>query len=273
LPASTLQDLGQDLYPWVSRHQRDIDEHFDGRPLRELAQHERDSLGQIDLFLLAFSNRSGSTLLSGILNQAGLPIPPRAEVFNSDSVIPVCIENSTPSFTDYFLAVTTGWAQGGRVGFKIGPRQMFWLARAGLLSHFRSLRIVNSRRRDRVAQAVSFHIAARTGRWHSDMEGTAPVGDVPYVAAEILERLQTIHIDQYLVSYFADVHGVSLVEVFYEDLVDAPDRELARVLDFIGITAADVAAVDLAALGIRRQGTDLNGDFAAQFRADFRHLA
>lgn len=264
-----LSGLDEELYPARSQHRQEIERYYDNAPLRPFTVAEKQFLGQIDLFLVAFSNRSGSTLLTEVLNQAGFGVPPKSEVFNSEVALHVCREYQSNSFSDYLFSTVEGWHREQLAGFKIGPRQLFWLAEVGFLSLFRSLRIINPCRRDVVAQAVSFYIAGQTGQWQSEMALQRPIAELEYSAQEILQCLRIIHSDQQLIEYFLNIHGVDFRRMYYEDLVTGPDAELAEIASFLGPRSPKLSAVKLGNVGIQRQATSKNTEFADRFRADF----
>lgn len=81
-------------------------------------------LAQVQICLVAFTNRCGSTYLTEIMHEAGFPVPPRVEVFNRDDMALVCREHDIRTITDYFLQIVEGWVHDGQVGFKIGARQL-----------------------------------------------------------------------------------------------------------------------------------------------------
>lgn len=265
-----IEALSQELYPHRSTHSEEIEGFFGERAYRPLDREERELLGGVDLFLVAFANRSGSTLLTEILHQAGLPVPPHTEVINSDTVLRICREYGMASFTDYFLRFAKGWHDGGRLGFKAGPHQMFWLSRIGLLDQFRSVRIVHSCRRDRLAQAVSLCIALQTGAWHSGMAGTAAAA-VNYDREEILRCLRTIGDTEALIEYFITLHAVPSRVVYYEDLLSDPDGELAGVTRFLGAPAPQ-ELVDMSAMNIQQQRGADNERLYTEFRREFPGL-
>lgn len=261
--------LDAQLYPTESEHQRDIEQHFGDALSRPLSDKETQLLASLDIFFVAFSNRSGSTLLSEMLFQCEVAVPPKAEVFNSDSVIPVCVEHGIPTFTDYFLQVVGGWHKAGLVGFKIGPRQLFWLTRSGLLRHFNSVKVINSLRRDRVLQAVSLYIARHTGQWQSHMDTRADADAIAYSATEIAGALRQITDDQLLIEYYAQLHGIACLKIVYEDLLADSDHELRRALDFLDVAVPANFSADLNAVTIERQWSAKNDELAQLFRQDF----
>ncbi|MBT4522022.1 MAG: hypothetical protein HOC23_18640 [Halieaceae bacterium] len=264
-----LPALEKGLYPSQSDHQKDIERYFGRSLLRELSPPELRRLGRLDIFFVAFSNRSGSTFLTEIMHQVGFSIPPRAEIFNSDWVIPSCKKNDIPSFTRYFLRIISGWNKNQQVGFKIGARQLFWLTRTGLLSHFRSVKVIHSKRQDRISQAISFYIATQTGQWHSNMEKKDDMGPIPYSRDDILRCLYTIHDGQQLVDYYTDIHNTPTISVDYEDTLADPGREISRLASFLGSPELADVSIDLEAVNIKQQRNEDNERLLNCFRQEF----
>lgn len=264
-----LSGLNPDLYPSHSHHQEEIADYFGQSLFRQLNTAEKERLAALDVFFIAFTNRCGSTLLAELLNQSGLGIPPRSETFNGDLVVATCEAHSIKSFTDYFLRVVDGWSNQHRVGFKIGPRQLFWLTRSGFLSQFKAVKIINCRRQDRVAQAVSYYLAEQTGRWHSQMGQGGNAERIPYSREGILGCLQTIHQSQQLINYYADIHNTPIISVDYEDILQQADRQIQRIAEFLGFAPCAVAPVNLDDVTIRQQRNAHNQSLVDQFRQEF----
>lgn len=269
--STVVRDLSQAVYPFNSTHQQAIEEFFGDATLRTLAPDEVQRLGQLDLFFVAFSNRSGSTLLTELMHQVGLPIPSRAEVFNAEEVLLAAENGEVRSFTDYFLGRVEGWSGNGQVGFKIGARQLFWLTRTGLLDHCNSIRLVNSRRADRLAQAVSLYIARQTGVWRSKRgEESASPPPVQYSREGLVQALHNISITEHLFEYYAQLHGVPCLDVEYESLLADPEEQLARVVEFLGFAAADLSRLDMDAVSISQQRGAENEQLRGQFERELR---
>ena len=265
----TLQSLPTALYPAMCEHQGEIEAYFGDACYRPLTAVEVKKLEALSLVVVAFTNRSGSTLLTSLLNQAGVGVPPRAEVFNSDSVTLVAKAHDIPSFTDYFLDVTLGWARDDVVAFKLGPRQLFWLTKVGLLSAMADVRLVNVVREDVIAQAVSLYLARVTGQWHSDMNAAVEASTIPYSHTGILDALQTISVDQYLIRYYSDLHGLHSRTVSYESLVQSPETTTRDVLHSLEIEVSPSNIIDVAAVAVRQQATDHNRQLVEKFRTEF----
>ena len=264
-----LPTLEPGLYPSQSEHQKEIEAYFGPSLFRELSPSETASLRDLDIFFVLFTNRCGSTLLTEIMHQVCFGIPPRVEVFNSDLLIASSKQYDVQSFTQYFLQAVLGWQENQQVGFKIGAQQLFWLTKTGLLSHFRNVRIINSKRRDTVSQAVSFYIAKQTGQWHSLMRKNSDIGKIRYSRNEILRCLHAIHDGQRLFTYYADMHSLPSLDVDYEDVLENPDREINRIAVFLDAPELAEVPVDLAAIDIKQQRNEDNVRLLALFKQDF----
>ncbi len=257
------------LYPSQSEHQKEIERYFGRSLLRELGPQEIKRFGKLDIFFVVFANRCGSTFLTEIMHQVGFGIPPRAEIFNADWVIPSCKKNDIPSFTNYFMRIISGWNKNQQVGYKISARQLFWLTKTGLLSHFRNVRIIKSKRRDTVSQAISFYIARQTGQWHSKMKRNHDIGPIPYCRDDILRCLHSIHNGQQLTNYYTDIHNLPSISVDYENTLANPDREMKRLAGFMDCPQLGEVPVDLEAVNIKQQRNEDNERLLKLFKQDF----
>ena len=122
--------------------------------------------------------------------------------------------------------------------------------------------LVHVRRRDGVAQAVSYVIAEQTGRWASTH---AAVAGASYDADAIARRLdEVVRDDQAWQAWFAS-RGVAPLEVWFEDLVIDPRAEVQRVLAHLGLDPG--AAPAAAAATLERQADERNQTWARRFRA------
>lgn len=269
-----IRDLRPALYPAPSPHQEEIEGYFGDSTLREYSAEEKARLGEIDLFFVAFTNRCGSTLLTELLHQTGLPIPARAELLNGDEVALASANRNIPTFSDYFLQLIDDWARNDQAGFKIGARQLFWLTRTGILSNLRSVRVINSVRRDKVAQAVSLCIARETKVWHTAMteksrSSTSDSESIEYSRDDLLHALHSLTMSQSLFDYYLNLHALPAIQVEYEQVLEQPRDQVERIITFLNYPGADPSLVDIERVGIRQQRSAVNDRLIAQFRREF----
>ncbi len=125
------------------------------------------------------------------------------------------------------------------------------------------LRFVHLRRRDVVAQAVSWAKALQTHFWHPG-EAVEPGGQDPHYDEELIARL-VARIEKYEVAWtlwFA-THSVVPCEVAYEELAADPPRTAHKVLDYLGLQVPPDRQL---VIGHRRQADRVNADWTARFK-------
>ncbi|WP_068299356.1 Stf0 family sulfotransferase [Pararhodobacter sp. CCB-MM2] len=95
-------------------------------------------------------------------------------------------------------------------------------------------------RKDKLDQAISYIRAEQTGLWHrradgSDLERLEPQRDDGYDPDAIRSQVaEFTAFDASWRSWFEE-QSVSPLEVSYEDLSSAPQKQLARILDTLGV--------------------------------------
>ena len=261
-----LQKLKIDQYPFDPHYALALRALFGNQFQRELTSEEITELGSVTFCPLLFGNRSGSNLLSDSLFRAGLGFPEHGEPLNVPSVERISKRHKLETFTDYFLFLTRRWRKHDVVGFKISIGQLFDLTRTGLLSHFASIKLLHSVRRDRVAQAVSHYIAKTSGNWSSKSEDTSQ-NAIPYSAEDILRYLRRGARLQADYELYQTIHGVAGMEIWYEDLIQQPQDQVSAVAAFLDCPA-DLKNLELKRAATRSQTTDLKKQFAARFRSE-----
>jgi len=130
------------------------------------------------------------------------------------------------------------------------------------------LRFVHLRRRDVVAQAVSWAKAQQTHFWHPD-EDIKPGGQDPHYDEELIGRLVAA-IEQFEADWarwFA-AHGIVPHRVVYEELAADPLRTVHEVLDYLGL---HVPLGRQLVIGHHRQADQVNADWTARFAARPHH--
>lgn len=130
-------------------------------------------------------------------------------------------------------------------------------------AHLGQLRFVHLRRRDVVAQAVSWAKALQTHYWHPG-EAVQPGGQDPHYDDELIGRLVAAidKFEAYWNQWFA-AHGIVPHQVVYEDLAADPLGTAHGLLDYLGL---QVPAGRRLVIEHRRQADDVNADWAARFR-------
>jgi len=116
---------------------------------------------------------------------------------------------------------------------------------------------IRIRRRDRLAQAVSWVRAVQTGAWiRSQHPRITPI----YSRALITARLADIEVAE--AGWDGFFRGRSVLELDYEGLREDPSLETRRVLDHLGVRAPEVLEIPL-----ERQADPLSDAWIGRYRA------
>jgi LPS sulfotransferase NodH len=119
------------------------------------------------------------------------------------------------------------------------------------------------RRRDVVAQAVSWARALQTQQWHATERAVRAPDfdfDVIHRCVARIPREEAAWMD-----WFSS-NGVGAAQVFYEEVLADPRSEVARVVRLLGLELPPDAEVE-PPRGFERQGDELNEEWANRYRA------
>ena len=204
----------------------------------------------VKTLLVAATHRSGSYLACDMLSSVGgLPFPEehfnfdlktaREELRLSESVpknkvlkaLMDCryetygiftVKAMWPAFSTLFSALEE--TQEGSNSFETTALQ--WL---------KSPLILFIRRRDKFRQAVSFEIAKQSGIWRKRGGEKTHKSDLLYSYPRILDCWDQIHGDEACWLYFFKAYDLAYHEIWYEDLVAEPIKEIKIALGHIGV--------------------------------------
>lgn len=217
-------------------------------------------------YVVASTPRTGSSLLCAGLwasRVAGQP----GEVFAPDFRAPWREHWGLPedvSLSRYLSCVHAGGrTPNGVFGTKIQWMHVAPLAReAGLADGadvfdalFGDVRFVNTVRRDRRAQALSWYRAISTGQWYrTAWQRTASTPETPSVEAIRFLEAEIDAQQHAWETYFGDARRAR-IEVVYEDLGEDYRGQVARVLAWLGLDVS--AAAGLSSPHLLRQADDV----------------
>lgn len=236
-----------------------------------------------DSYLICATPRSGSTLLCGLLESSGVAGRP-ASYFNRRGLHDYAEDwriarprdgRIDEAYVRAALAAgrTSNGVFGGRVMAETLPELIGDLAADSasavtdlelLSAHFGRLRFVHLRRRDVVAQAVSWAKALQTHYWHPG-EAVEPGGRDPHYDEELIGRLVAA-IEKFEADWalWFGANGIVPCRVVYEELAADPLRTAHTVLDCLGLHVPPGRRL---VIGHRRQADHVNADWVARFRA------
>jgi LPS sulfotransferase NodH len=206
-------------------------------------------------YLLASVPRAGSTHFSHVLWRTGCLGAP-LEYLNFDPAGPYgfAADSSDAQLRLWRSLLRRRCSPNGVFGLKAFPLQLQKLqsTNPGLLADVlatvlpreRPRRIVYLRRRDRVAQAVSYARASMSGIWRKEQEsaGAVPV----HYSQEALEAAERGIAFQESVwaKMFGDLR-IDPLTLWHEEVIDVPEAAAASVADYLGVAIDPEAGVDV----------------------------
>lgn len=188
------------------------------------------------LYILAFTNRSGSNLLADYLRQTG-KFRGFGEGLNWDGVQRSLERNPVASFPDYIAQLAGAPSQPGIWGIKASWDQIIMLQRANIPAMFSGVQIIHSVRQDLLGQAISHWIAHQTDQWTSVHKGrdVVPKFAIDHIEPILMDVVRSnSHID-----LISRTMGIPRHVVVYEWLQDEPAAEIRRLTQAVSIDLGD----------------------------------
>lgn len=207
------------------------------------------------LFILAFSNRSGSNLLADYLRQTGR-FRGFGESLNWDQVKRSHDDRPVAGFSDYILRLAGSHNEPRHWGVKASWDQIIMLQRARITSMFTGVKIIHSLRHDILGQAVSHWIAHQTNQWTSAHK--AKSDSVDFSLGSVEQIIMDIIRSNAYIQQVTEAFNMPRAIVTYENLQSDPTTEIRRL--------AAALSVDLGewipnAPKIAQQRNERNDDF------------
>lgn len=224
-------------------------------------------------YLLASVPRAGSTYFSHVLWQTGCLGAP-LEYLNFEVAGPYGFAaNSAELQHELWRSVLRRrCSPNGVFGLKAFPQQLDGLQRtnpalladviATMLPRERPKHVIYLRRRDRVAQTVSYARASLSGIWRKDQE--RPDLPRPEYSQEALEAAERgIEFQESIwARMFSDLR-IEPLELWHEDVLSDPSAAAQQVADYIGLTIEPTTPIAIPQ--IEKQNVADSGDWIARF--------
>lgn len=241
-------------------------------PGRRLFRWPHRPLPVAKSLLLLFTNRCGSNWLAELLYATGLT-GWTEEFFNDAYVFEACALGGITSFDAYIHFLPHVPLQ-SRPFFttKLSWDQLWFLTRCGVIPGIISTPVfVNVVRRDRAAQALSLHLALRTGQWKSYWNSGINAECDPFLVSDrdLLATMEALSISQMNFDRYFLEHGITPLVVVYEDLQQDPLGCLDRLLVATGLAESGRWKIDTSQIRVQRQMTPRSMERLADFRRRF----
>ena len=213
-------------------------------------------------YMLASVPRTGSTFLSHLLWSTGCLGAP-LEYLNFEPTGPygsVC-DAPAEQIELWHRILARRTSPNGIFGVKIFPLQMEVLGRANpkllaqamrfLLANGPQSKVVQLRRRDTAAHAISLARASLSGIWRAEQE-TGGTSEEPSYSEAIVQRAgRELEMQELAWQQMYRETGISPLVLWYEDVVEKPEAAIGQVADYLGVGLDPTARIDVPE--IRRQ--------------------
>ena len=214
-----------------------------------------------DVLFLLSTPRCGSTFLADLIRRADWCLP--HEYFQHFEYLPIlanrwgCIRAGVLDKNAYVTQLcamrtySNGW-----LGINLHGNHLATFAKFS--GDFPSLneQYIHLRRRDRIAQAVSYEIAAQTGKWSSHFQAG---NDATYSFEAIRKRIQIIEEQELKISSYLQSREASCATIYYEELIEDPEAVLGPIL------TTTLGSLALPKSDLSPQASQINLDWAQRF--------
>ncbi len=220
------------------------------------------ALDGVQVVFVCFSNRSGSNYLCEALGSTGV-LNVGEELLNWPVVLEAARVGGHDTLHATLNAMIAPAVRDGRFVIKVAPMHLLLLIRAGIMDQVMArATFIHIERADRLAQAISFTLAAQTRAWKSHQATRLePKFDRAQITSMLGGLTELIH--QF--DRFFAVNGIVPVGVSYERLVADPAAEVARVGAAIGIPDL---GFDPGAIRLARQAGPINDAWRERYLTD-----
>lgn len=206
-----------------------------------------DSVRPQTVYAIVCTPRSGSTFLADVLaSNGGLGRP---DEHLKNSVISLYRHRHQTGFDfSHWLRLTLAAHTDEGVfatkiisGFLFGLDELLEPADRAVLAHvFRDceVKLVHLIRHNKAAQAVSSYVASQSMVWHlKDPQGyaraEAAAGKIPYDFGDIYRIYRRFSRHEAKLSRLTDDSPFPVRRLYYEDLIESPERELYRLVEWL----------------------------------------
>ena len=229
------------------------------------------------IYLICTTPRSGSNLLSALLESSGMMGQP-SEYLNHTGTIPTLAKkhnlidtNSTIILRKYLDFVIHNRSSANNVcGIKLFFNQLErFLDFPEMREILQQCHFIFLTRKDLVAQAVSMYIATETNIWKSMKEDKSSRDFVEYNELKINSILENLIKQNNKWSEFFGVNKLNYLEVNYEEILENSNQLCQKICSFCGVDVSNYKFL-LESSRFKKQGDSLNQKFANIFYENYK---
>jgi LPS sulfotransferase NodH len=245
-------------------HANEIESHFEGRIESGMP---RPSLNR--LTLVCFTNRCGSTLVCSALSRLGIAGKPQRlnyEYFNSDVVTEESAGLGIRTFDDYVHhCIRLYSSPTGNFTTKLSATQLNWFVECGAIARLGVRpKVIFVRRRNVIAQAVSFATAVQNGEWTSLHAPNPDSASLRLDPCFVLIAAKAICEQNAIFELLFDFHDLKPMTVWYEDIAADQTTLVSDLADFLGLNSPSLGR---STLPVARQTAEHKAQWEAEIRA------
>jgi LPS sulfotransferase NodH len=221
--------------------------------------------------IMCFVNRCGSNYIAELLKSTGA-LSGFQEALNAYNIRTLTPIYRVETFAEYLARYRSEDLDNNPHhlwGLKAGWMQLAMLWRTRAIPRLLDPTLLIVRRRDLIAQAISYHIAEETAQWKSTDQSEIPRHSVIYNGQNILDKLQGIIHSYSRLNEIALLANCPVQEIVYEDVLETPLSSIARLTR--ALVGRELTPVEAAVtIGIQRD--KLNEEFKRRFLADLHEM-
>ena len=249
------------LNGYEGQHEKIIERHF-----KKATRYCDDiTIFNFPITILCFTNRCGSNLLGEHLRATG-NFHGFYEHLNHDVVEELSYQRGSDTFPNYLKTLAAEKTNDCHsYGIKASWDQLLMLLKWNIPAMFSGIRIIHIERRDVVAQAVSFSIAAQTKKWTSLMKGETT--NISYDFDDILNRINGIGEGNRLIKTICSIYDHKRIMVDYDEISGDCIPTLSRIHTELKIP---FTKLNLPNARLEKQADKLNEEFCLKFKSDFK---
>lgn len=252
-------------------HEKTVAAYFQNKA--EPHRHPKPVVSRPNPLFLCFTNRCGSTWIGTLLAEAGI-FPSRTdgkknyEFFNADSIVSISQPADLHSMREYISQLNQNYlGTTGLFSTKISVDQLAWITRTDLIRDLMPRpRFLFVRRRNTLAQAISFSIAMQTQQWTTN-HGEEEIE--PEFRPQDILNLHRIILDSnaHFEAYF-QLHKIKPLVLYYEDVLGQEREVLDLVTSYLGIQLTKTVERE-EELTVKKQRTSRNSEWEDRMREQY----
>lgn len=217
-----------------------------------------------ETYIILFTNRSGSNLLTYLLSSSGWINNAMEEILDHNVIIRISAENTHRFYSEYLQDLIERQAVASRFAMKASLGQLLTLFVTNIHKILGNIRILMIERDHKLSQAVSWDIATQTQKWTSKHQG---VETVPVMNRENISKfLRNVMEIELASKIWLESVNIPHSIIQYEKLIYRPIAELDFAFAELGL---EKPPIDLAKVGIKKQASDINQEY---LREIFREI-